>query len=54
MSEDVRALCKRRVGDVPCFTICNIDGDVVSTHECADWCPVLRRKIEEEEDADSD
>jgi hypothetical protein len=50
---DVRAECKRRVGDIPCYTIRNIDGDVVSTMECTDWCPLLRRKIwEVNDDAD--
>jgi hypothetical protein len=47
---DVRAECKRRVGDIPCFTIRNADGDVTSTHECTDWCPVLNRTIEEAND----
>lgn len=49
-SDDVRALCKRRFGDEPCSTVFNIKGEPVDTKECADWCPLLGRRIEEEED----
>ena len=52
MSEDVRALCKARFGDEPCSTVFNIKGEPIDTKECADWCPLLGRRIEEEEDAD--
>lgn len=49
--EDVRALCKARFGDEPCSTVFNTKGEPVSTKECGDWCPLLGRRIEEEDDA---
>lgn len=45
---DVRAECKRRFGNEPCSTVFNTKGEPVDTKECADWCPLLGRRIEEE------
>lgn len=46
---DVRAECKRRFGNEPCSTVFNAKGEP-DAKECADWCPLLRRRIEEEDD----
>ena len=46
---DVRAECKRRFGDEPCSTVFNAEGEP-DAKECGDWCPLLGRRIEEEED----
>lgn len=51
---DVRAECKRRFGDEPCSTVFNAKGEPVDTKECGDWCPLLGRRIEEEEVNDAD
>ena len=50
MTEDVRALCKRRYGDGPCVRVFSSDyKTIVATHECTDWCAALQRRIEDEE-----
>lgn len=46
---DVRAECKRRFGDEPCSTVFNAKGEP-DAKECGDWCPLLGRRIEEEEE----
>lgn len=54
MPDDVRALCKARFGDEPCSSVFNAKGEPVSTKECETWCPLLGRRIEEEDDANDD
>lgn len=49
-AEDVRAECRRRFGDVPCSNVLNAKGEVIEWKDCTDWCPLLRRLIEEDED----
>ena len=44
---DVRADCSARYGDTPCILIVRSDGLPDEAHDCAQWCPLLRRSIEE-------
>ena len=42
---DNRERCRRLYPDYPCIAILDQKGAIVRTEECADWCPVLRRKV---------
>lgn len=44
---DVRARCRERYGDIPCITIKSGRGTLTETYDCKDWCPLLRRSIED-------
>ena len=54
MKVSVRQICKLRFGHRPCIKIYAADlVTVTATYDCPDWCPVLKRRIEENDD-DSD
>lgn len=46
----VREECKRRFGDKPCIPIYAADMVTeVDRFECVDWCPMLSKRLDQEE-----